>query len=438
LRFYDIIHKKKDGNILTAEEIKFTVKGFTDGSIPDYQMAALLMAICLKGMNPEETALLTLAMARSGDMLDLSNLPGVKVDKHSTGGVGDKTTLIVAPMVAAMGVTVAKMSGRSLGHTGGTVDKLEGIPGFNTNLTMEEFFKTVNNVGICLSGQSLSLAPADKKIYALRDVTATIESIPLIAASIMSKKIAAGADCILLDVKTGSGSFMKTLDEARMLAQAMVEIGTKTGRKTAALITDMSTPLGINIGNIIEIKEAVAVLKGEGPEDLRHVCIELAAYMLYLAEKGDLPQCRKIAEESITNGKALEKFAQVVAAQGGDRAFIDDTSRFPQAKITKEIVAPSSGYIQTMDTEGIGVAALILGVGRERPQDTIDHTAGISVYAKSGDRVEKGQLLATLYTATQEKAKAAADKYLSCLTFNDTFVEKPPLIYDVIKESTKS
>ncbi|MCL2603032.1 MAG: pyrimidine-nucleoside phosphorylase [Defluviitaleaceae bacterium] len=429
MRMYDVIHKKKDGFALTEAEIQFFVRGVTDGSVPDYQITALLMAICLKGMTPAETTALTLAMANSGDTLDLGGLPGIKVDKHSTGGVGDKTTLVVAPMVAAMGVTVAKMSGRSLGHTGGTVDKLEGIPGFNTGLTMEEFFATVRRTGICLSGQSMSLAPADKKIYALRDATATIESIPLIAASIMSKKIAAGANRILLDVKTGSGSFMKTLDDARGLAKAMVAIGEGAGRKTAALITDMSAPLGFAIGNILEIQEAIAVLRGEGPEDLRHVCVELAAHMLYLAEKGTIEHCRKLAEEAIASGKAPEKFAEVVAAQGGDRAYIDDPERFPKAKTVCVVTAPQSGYIQAMDTEGIGVTALMLGAGREKPDDIIDHTAGLILHAKTADRVEKGQPLATLYTSDEAKADTAREKFLKCFTFSDTPVEKPPLIY---------
>jgi pyrimidine-nucleoside phosphorylase len=436
LRIFDIIQKKKRGGALTREEIEFFIQGVTDGSIPDYQITALLMAVCLKGMNPTETTLLTLMMANSGDVLDLSPLPGIKADKHSTGGVGDKTTLIVAPMVAAMGVTVAKMSGRSLGHTGGTVDKLEGIPGFNTDLTMEEFFATLHRCGICLSGQSMSLAPADKKIYALRDATATIDSIPLIAASIMSKKIAAGADCILLDVKTGNGSFMKSLDDARALAQAMVEIGKGAGRKTAAMITDMSTPLGCGIGNSIEIAESIDVLRGEGPEDLRCVCIELAAYMLYLAGKGDLTRCRALAREAIASGRALEKFAEVVAAQGGDRSYIDDPKKFPKAKIAREIIAPRTGYIQAMDTEGIGITALMLGAGRSRPDDSIDYSAGLILRAKTADRAEKGEILATLYTSSEDKADEAEEKFLSCFTYSDIPVEKPPLIYDVITPPT--
>jgi pyrimidine-nucleoside phosphorylase len=428
MRIYDIIHKKKDGYTLTEGEINFVVKGVTDGSLPDYQITALLMAICLKGMNPKETTALTLAMANSGDRLDLSSLPGIKVDKHSTGGVGDKTTLVVAPMAAAAGVTIAKMSGRGLGHTGGTVDKLEAIPGFNTALSMEDFFTTVRRCGICLAGQSMSLAPADKKIYALRDATATIESIPLIAASIMSKKIAAGADCILLDVKAGSGSFMKTPEEARKLAKAMVEIGEGAGRKVSALITDMSVPLGHGIGNIIEIKEAIEVLKGSGPADLYHVCIELAAHLLQLAEKGDITHCRKLAEETITSGKALEKFAEVVAAQGGDPSYINNPHSFPQTQTIRNITAPRTGYIASMDTEGIGITAMMLGAGREKAEDTIDYGAGIIIHAKTADRIEKGQPLATLYTSSNEKASEGEEKYLSCITYSDAPTQRPPAI----------
>jgi pyrimidine-nucleoside phosphorylase len=329
-----------------------------------------------------------------------------------------------------MGVTVAKMSGRGLGHTGGTVDKLESIPGFTTGLDMEEFFAVVRRCGICLAGQSLSLAPADKKIYALRDATATIESIPLITASIMSKKIAAGADCILLDVKTGSGSFMKTLDDARALAESMIGVGEGAGRKTAALITDMSAPLGRAIGNIVEIKEAIDVLRGGGPEDLRHVCVELAAHMLHLADKGDLGHCRALVEEAIAGGRALVKFAEVVEAQGGDRRYIDDPGRFPVATISREVTAPRTGYISAMDTEGIGLAALMLGAGRENPGDVIDYSAGIILHAKTGDRVEAGHPLATLHTCSDGKADTTAARLLDCIAFSDTPVERVALIHN--------
>jgi len=429
MRMYDIIQKKKRAGALTEAEINFVVQGLTTGSIPDYQISALLMAICLTGMDTAETTALTLAMAASGDQLDLTELPGIKVDKHSTGGVGDKTTLIVAPMVAALGVTVAKMSGRGLGHTGGTVDKLEGIPGFRTQLRIEEFFATVRQIGICVAGQSMALAPADKKIYALRDATATIESIPLIAASIMSKKLAAGADKILLDVKTGNGAFMKTPEEARALAQAMVAIGAGAGRETAALITDMSTPLGVGVGNILEIKESIDVLRGHGADDLRTVCIELAAHMLLLAEKGGLPACRQLAAEVLTNGKALEKFAEMVAAQGGDRACIDDPARFPVAAATRTVFSQTGGYVAAMDTEGIGMAAMMLGAGRETAEDEIDYTAGLTLLAKTGDRIEAGAPLATLHTNDETKLPAAEAKLLGCYTFAETPVQRPPLIY---------
>lgn len=432
MRIYDIIQTKKRGGVLSDAEIRFFVQGVTDGSIADYQTTALLMAVCLRGMNAAETTALTLAMAESGDVLDLSGLPGIIVDKHSTGGVGDKTTLIVAPMVAAAGVTVAKMSGRGLGHTGGTVDKLEGIPGFRTALSMEEFFATVRRVGICLAGQSISLAPADKKIYALRDATATVESIPLIAASIMSKKLAAGADRILLDVKTGNGAFMKTPEEARTLAQAMVEIGNLAGRKTIALITGMSAPLGRYVGNILEIKESIEILRGGGTDDVRFVCIELAANMLYLAEKGSLGHCRALAEDTITSGKALEKFAQAVAAQGGDRGCIDNPDRFPPAKYTHTALSQQSGCITAMDTEGIGIAAMMLGAGREKAEDEIDYTAGIILHAKTGDRIEAGTPLATLHTSEEEKIPTATDKLQSCYTINTSPAPQAPLIYETI------
>jgi pyrimidine-nucleoside phosphorylase len=415
VRFYDIIHKKKQGDALSEAEINFFVQGVTDGSIPDYQITPLLMAICLKGMNAAETVALTLAMARSGDVLDLSGLPGVKVDKHSTGGVGDKTTLIVAPIVAALGVTVAKMSGRALGHTGGTVDKLEGIPGFRTALGMDEFFDIVKRVGICIAGQSGSLAPADKKIYALRDATATVDSIPLIAASIMSKKIAAGADAIVLDVKCGNGSFMKSEADARALADAMVEIGEGAGRKCAALITGMDVPLGSAVGNILEIKECVEILRGGGALDLQNVCVEIAANMLALADFGGLEACRKLALETLQNGAALDKLAQVVAAQGGDAELIYSPEKFPSAKIIRPIIAPQAGKIAAMNTEGIGIAAMLAGAGRERAEDEIDYTAGLILQAKTGDVVQKGQAIATVHTSSDEKFDTVCKKYLECV-----------------------
>ena len=435
MRTYEIIHKKKQGKELTEPEIKYIVDGFTAGTVPDSQMAALLMAIYFQGMSAAETTALTMTMARSGGQMDLTCLPGIKVDKHSTGGVGDKTTLAVAPIVAALGVPVAKMSGRGLGHTGGTVDKLEAIPGLRTDIATEEFLSIVAKHGICITGQSAKLAPADKKIYALRDVTATVDSIPLIAASIMSKKIAAGADRILLDVKTGNGAFMKTLPQAQALAKAMVEIGEGCGRKTQALITDMSVPLGSAVGNILEIQEVVEILKGQGPEDLMHICIELAAHMLHLADKGPLEACRKIANQAITDGTALAKLAEMVTAQGGDSSCILDIlekEKFPVASFTVPIISPKSGYIAAMDTEGIGLCAMTLGAGREKPEDIIDFTAGIMIKAKTGDAIKEGQVLAILHGSSAESAQVVINKYLDCLNFSDNPVPKPTLIHGLI------
>ena len=432
MRAYDVIHKKKHNKELNTEEINFIVSGFTAGTVSDAQMTALLMAIYFRGMTTAETIALTMAMARSGNQMDLSPLAGIKVDKHSTGGVGDKTTLVVGPIVAACGVPVAKMSGRGLGHTGGTVDKLEAIPGLRTDIATEEFLSIVAAHGICITGQSAKLAPADKAIYALRDITATVDSIPLIAASIMSKKIAAGADRILLDVKTGNGAFMKTLEDSIALAKAMVEIGKGCGRKTKALITDMSVPLGNAVGNILEIVEVVDTLKGQGPEDLKNICIELAAHMLYLAEKGPLESCRSMATDVIANGRAFSKLEEMVIAQGGNSAYIKDISKFSKAEIVYSITSPASGYIASMDTEGIGVCAMTLGAGRERADDIIDYTAGIMVKAKTGDKIEKGQPLAILHTSSQEKAQTAAQKYLDCITFSDKPVVKPTLLYEIL------
>ena len=430
MQAYEIINKKKRGIALSADEIHYIVNAFTTGKISDAQMSALLMAIYFKGMTPAETTALTMAMAESGDQLDLSRLPGIKVDKHSTGGVGDKTTLVVGPIVAALGIPVAKMSGRGLGHTGGTVDKLEAIPGMKMDIATDEFLSIVAKHGICITGQSANLAPADKKIYALRDITATVDSIPLIAASIMSKKIAAGADRILLDVKTGNGAFMKTLPQAQELAKAMTEIGEGCGRKTHALITDMSVPLGDAVGNILEIREAIDVLRGQGPEDMATICIELAAHMLHMAEKGNLEECRKLASEAIANGKALAKLAEMVETQCGDKAYILEPELFGSAKVEHPVLSPKQGYIASMDTEGIGICAMTLGAGRENADDTIDYTAGIIIKAKTGDAIELGQPIAILHTSSQDKADIVAQKYLSCLTFSDTATAKPNLIYE--------
>lgn len=402
MRMYDIITKKRNGGELTEQEIASFIDGYTDGTIPDYQAAALLMAIYFQGMTDEELGKLTMLMAKSGDMVDLSTIDGQKVDKHSTGGVGDKTTLIIGPVVAACGGKVAKMSGRGLGHTGGTVDKLESIPGYRTDLNQEEFFDIVQRVGISMIGQSGNLAPADKKLYALRDVTATVDSIPLIAASIMSKKLAAGSDAIVLDVKTGSGAFMKTLEDSITLAQKMVAIGERNGRRTVALITDMDTPLGYCIGNIIEVKEVVETLQGHGPFDLTYESIELAGNMLYLIGKGSLEECKKMAEHSLQNGSAFKKFVEVVEAQGGDSSVLLDTDKFPKAKYCREILATKNGYIQYMNSEKIGISSVVLGAGRRVKEATIDFTAGIVLNKKTGDKVEIGDVLATIYTTREE------------------------------------
>lgn len=424
MRMFDVIAKKRDGETLSKEELQFVIDGYVSGQIPDYQMSALLMAIYLRGMTDQETAQLTDIMAHSGDMVDLSAIHGIKVDKHSTGGVGDKTTLVITPIVAACGVKIAKMSGRGLGHTGGTVDKMESVPGTRTSLDRQEFFDQVNRIGISVIGQSGNLAPADKKIYALRDVTATIGCVPLIASSIMSKKLAAGSDCILLDVKTGNGAFMKTLDGSIQLAQAMVAIGAHNGRKVAALITDMDTPLGYNIGNSLEVIESVEVLKGRGPADLTEVCYQLAANMLLLAGKGTLAECRKMAEEAVASGAAYEKLKQMFAAQGGDVSVLDDPDKFAEAKYSREIRADQSGWLYATNTEMIGNASVLLGAGRIKKEDTIDFAAGIVLHKKAGDRVEKGDLLATFYAEDEGKFASAEEMYRGALTFRD---EKPVL-----------
>lgn len=419
MRMYDIIHKKRDGGALSREELEYFIGGVTDGSIPDYQITALLMAIFLRGMTDAETAALTLLMADSGDRVDLSALEGFKVDKHSTGGVGDKTTLIVAPVVAACGVLVAKMSGRGLGHTGGTVDKLESIPGFQTSLSTERFFEVVREAGLAVVGQSGNLAPADKKLYALRDVTATIESLPLIAASIMSKKLAAGADGIVLDVKSGSGAFMKTVDDAVGLARAMVSIGERTGRRTVALITDMDRPLGAAVGNSLEVTEAVETLKGGGPADLREVSLELAANMLFLAQKGDIGHCRALAKESLQSGRALARLTAMVTAQGGDPSVLADPSKFVRAAHTLPVTALKAGYVTAMDTERIGMASVVLGAGRETKDSPIDTAAGILLRVKPGQWVERGEALATLLTDREPTLAEAGRMLLEAVTLGD-------------------
>ena len=435
MRMYDLIEKKRDGHTLAAEEISYMVEGYVQGSIPDYQMAAMLMAIYWRGMTDEELAVLTDRMAHSGDMVDLSEIPGVKVDKHSTGGVGDKTTLIACPIAAACGVKIAKMSGRGLGHTGGTVDKLEAIPGYRTSLDRREFLEIVRKCGISVIGQSGNLAPADKKMYALRDVTATVESIPLIAASIMSKKLAAGSDCILLDVKTGSGAFMKTWQEAAVLAEKMAAIGRHAGKKVAALITDMDVPLGNCIGNALEVWEAAETLRGRGPQDLTSLCLELAAQMIRLADGESLEICRQKAGEALRNGRARKTLQAMITAHGGDSR-ATEADEMPKAPCMKEVKAGESGYIVHMDTHQCGMAACILGAGREKKEDRIDPLAGIVLRKKTGDKVEKGDTLAVLYTSREETLAAAENRFRTAVTIGGERKERKPLILARVDHET--
>lgn len=434
MRIVDLIEKKRDSKELTKEEISFIIKGYTNGDIPDYQMSALTMAIYFKGMTKEERAQLTMEMVHSGDTIDLSKIEGIKVDKHSTGGVGDTTTLVLGPLVAAVGVPVAKMSGRGLGHTGGTIDKLEAVPGFHVEIENDEFIKLVNQNKIAVIGQSGNLTPADKKLYALRDVTATVDSIPLIASSIMSKKIAAGADAIVLDVKTGAGAFMKDLDDARELAQAMVEIGNAVGRKTMAVISDMSQPLGYAIGNALEIKEAIDTLKGEGPEDLHELCLTLGSYMVFLAEKASsLEEARAMLEEVIQNGKALETLKIFLEAQGGDGSVVDDPSKMPQASYKVELEAKEDGYVSEIVADSVGVAAMWLGAGRATKESEIDLAVGLMLNKKIGDAVKKGDSLVTIYSNQQDVEQVKTKLYESIKVTADS-VKAPPLVHDTIKE----
>ncbi len=402
MRMYDIIEKKRDGNALSNEEIDFFVHGFVAGRIPDYQMSALLMAIFFSGMDARETAHLTMAMAQSGEMLDLSSIPGIKVDKHSTGGVGDKATLVCVPLAAAVGVPVAKISGRGLGHTGGTVDKLESIPGVWVAPSRERFLEIARTVGCVVVGQSGNLDPADKLFYALRDVTATIDSMPLIASSVMSKKIAAGAERILLEVTCGNGAFMKSIDDAVELARQMVEIGEHVGRTTVALVTDMNQPLGRCVGNTLEVAEVCDVLQGRGPADITEVGCELAANMALLAEKGTLEECRAMVRASIADGTAFAKFRAMVEALGGDARMIDDPALLPQAACSREVRAARGGFVYEMDTERVGTASAVLGAGRITKEDEIDYTAGIRLARKTGDAVAEGDVLATIYAARED------------------------------------
>lgn len=433
MRMVDLIKKKRDGGELSKEEIDFIITGYTEETIPDYQMAALAMAVYFQDMTPAERAHLTLAMARSGDQINLSAIGGIKVDKHSTGGVGDTTTLVLAPLVASVGVPVAKMSGRGLGHTGGTIDKLEAVPGFQVEIANQQFINLVNQNKVAVVGQSGNLTPADKKFYSLRDVTATVESIPLIASSIMSKKIAAGADAIVLDVKTGSGAFMKDLTGATELAQAMVEIGNNIGRRTMAVISDMSQPLGYAVGNTLEVREAIDTLKGEGPEDLRELCLVLGSYMVYLAGMVDNPnQARKNLEKSLASGHALQTFKDFLAAQGGDTSVVDNPTRLPQAKYQIVVTAPQTGVVAAIKAEEIGVAAMLLGAGRATKESIIDLAVGVVLHKKIGDNVATGEPLATIHS-NQQRVDAVLGRIQQAYTITAQSVGKPPLIYDIIE-----
>lgn len=433
MRMYDIIEHKKHGKALTQEEIDFVVKGYTAGEIPDYQVSALLMAIYFQGMSLEETAILTMAMANSGDTIDLSGIEGIKVDKHSTGGVGDKTTIVLAPLVAAAGVKVAKMSGRGLGHTGGTVDKLESFDGFKVELSEEQFMENVNKHGIAVVGQSGDLAPADKKLYALRDVTATVDHIALIASSIMSKKIASGAEAIVLDVKCGSGAFMKNLEDAKALGKAMVDIGKHVGRNTVAVVSDMSQPLGFAVGNALEIIEAIETLKGNGPEDLTALTIALGSRMLVLAEVCDTIEAAETQiKEMFANGKAVEKLKEWIGLQGGNIAAIDDYSLLPGAAHTKPVYLNESGYVKAIDAEEVGKSALLLGAGRETKESSIDLGVGLIIHKKIGDKVSKDEPVATIYYNDDRRLEEAVRTLVEAYEVTEEVVPKNTLIYDLI------
>lgn len=434
MRMLDLIHKKRGGVTLTREEIQFFVQGVTHETIPDYQTAAFLMTVCFQGMNPKETAQLTEAMMHSGDTIDLSVIEGVKVDKHSTGGVGDKTTIALGPMVASCGIPVAKMSGRGLGHTGGTIDKLESFPGFQTALPIDRFMKQVNDIKVAVAGQTANLAPADKKLYALRDVTDTVENISLIASSIMSKKLASGADAIVLDVKTGSGAFMKTRQEAVDLAWAMVKIGEHMGRETVALVTDMDQPLGRAVGNVLEVKEAIDVLKGVGPEDITGLCVQLGAWMLVLGKKAaSLEEGEKAMRESISSGRALERMKQFVTSQGSDSRYVDHPDLLASAAHLVEVISPEEGVVTHIDAESIGMAALTLGAGRETKDSVIDLSVGLILHKKIGDAVKQGESLATLHANDLTKAEEAKSIVQKAYIIGRKAPGKNPLIYEVIK-----
>ncbi|TCZ75420.1 pyrimidine-nucleoside phosphorylase [Paenibacillus albiflavus] len=429
MRMVDLIERKRDGHELTKQEIDYIVEGYTDGSIPDYQMSSLLMAIFFRGMTPRETSDLTLAMVNSGDTIDLSAIEGIKVDKHSTGGVGDTTTIVLAPLVASVGVPVAKLSGRGLGHTGGTVDKFESISGFHVEIENAQFIKQVNEIKVAVTGSTGNLAPADKKMYGLRDVTGTVNSIPLIASSIMSKKIASGSDAIVLDVKVGAGAFMKDINDAKKLAQAMVEIGSNVGRNTMAIISDMNQPLGYAIGNALEVKEAIDTLRGEGPADLHELCITLGSHMVLLAKHADnIDEARQILEEAITSGKALQKFKEFIEAQGGDSSIIDDPSKLPAAKHIIEVKSQEDGYVSKIVADSIGTAAMILGAGRATKESVIDLSVGLVLHKKIGDEVKKGDTLVSIYSNT-ESVDEVMQRIYESYQISAVKVDYPTLVY---------
>ncbi len=436
MRMYDIITKKKHGEMLSREELAFTVQGFTDGSIPDYQMSAFLMACCLKGLNEEETIALTLEMAHSGEMLDLSPIEGKKADKHSTGGVGDKTSMILGPLVASLGVPVAKMSGRGLGHTGGTIDKLESFPGFSTAIATEDFYRNVNEMKLAIASQTANLAPADKKMYALRDVTATVDNLSLIASSIMSKKLASGADVIVLDVKTGSGAFMKTLPEAIALAELMVKIGRGAGRATYAVITDMNQVLGRMVGNALEVREAIEVLRGTSEPDLYEVSLQLAAFMLLGCERArSIEEAKCMLEEALTSGAALSKFREFVERQGGDGAYVDNPELLPTAKYTLEVYPECEGYVAETNAEEIGMTSLLLGGGRVTKESDIDLSVGLRIEKKVGDFVTKNEPIGILYGNDEKKLSEAKERFLRAFSFSITPVISRKTIYGYVDEA---
>lgn len=435
MRMYDIIRKKRDGMALEYNELKFFVDGYVAGNIPDYQAAALLMAAFLKGLSRKETVMLTKCMEESGDRIDLTGLSGIKVDKHSTGGVGDKTSIVLAPLIAAAGVPVAKMSGRGLGHTGGTIDKLESIPGFKAELSTRDFVAAVNKIGVAITGQTGNIAPGDKKLYVLRDVTATVDSIPLIASSIMSKKLAAGADCILLDVKVGSGAFMKDIKQATELAETMVYIGNSSGRRTMAVMSDMDQPLGRAVGNALEVKEAIDTLRGEGPEDFTNLCMQLAAIMLMLGGKAtDMERGREMADHLISSGKAAAKFEEFVKIQGGDPNVLEYANRIlPKPRQRMEITSDSDGYIERLDAEKIGIAAMMLGAGRSTKEDIIDPAVGVVMQKKLGDPINKNEAIATLHISNTDNLDGAVKLVKSAVIVSDTPPQKPSLIKQIIE-----